>query len=118
VNVPREIAARIDRDDLSEAVGNLIENAARHAQHSVSVTGNVESEFISINIVDDGPGIVESRHAEVLSRGGRLDERGSGAGLGLAIVTDIVESWGGTLALENAMPGLRATIRLPVSGQT
>jgi signal transduction histidine kinase len=118
VNVPRDIAARIDRDDLSEAVGNLIENAARHAQHSVSVTGNVESKFISINIVDDGPGIVESRHAEVLSRGGRLDERGSGAGLGLAIVTDIVESWGGTLALENAKPGLRATIRLPVSGQT
>ena len=113
VDVPRDMAARIDRDDLSEAVGNLIENAARHARHSVSVTGKADRDFISVNIDDDGPGILESRHAEVLSRGGRLDERGSGAGLGLAIVTDIVESWGGTLTLENVGPGLRATIRLP-----
>ena len=113
VDVPRDMAARIDRDDLSEAVGNLIENAARHARHSVSVTGKADRDFVSVNIDDDGPGILEGRRAEVLTRGGRLDERGSGAGLGLAIVTDIVESWGGTLTLENAAPGLRATIRLP-----
>jgi signal transduction histidine kinase len=97
---------------------NLIENAARHARHSVTVTGKADGKFIAVNIVDDGPGILESRHAEALSRGGRLDERGSGAGLGLAIVTDIVESWGGTLTLENAAPGLRATIRLPRSELT
>jgi signal transduction histidine kinase len=48
--------------------------------------------------------------AEALRRGGRLDERGSGAGLGLAIVTDIVDSWGGTLTLRNANPGLTATL--------
>jgi signal transduction histidine kinase len=118
VDVPQDMAACIDRDDLSEAVGNLIENAARHARHSVSVTGKADGKFIAVIIVDDGPGILESRHAEALSRGGRLDERGSGAGLGLAIVTDIVESWGGTLTLENGAPGLRATIRLPRSKLT
>ena len=115
VEVPRDMAGRIDGDDLSEALGNLIENAARHARHSVSVTGKADSKFISIAVVDDGPGILESSQAEALRRGGRLDERGSGAGLGLAIVTDIVESWGGTLTLENVEPGLRATIHLPAS---
>ncbi len=112
VDVPHDMTACIDRDDLSEAVGNLIENAARHARHAVSVRCEAGDKFVALAIVDDGSGILESRRAEALSRGGRLDERGSGAGLGLAIVTDIVESWGGTLTLENETPGLRATIRL------
>ena len=112
VDVPADLVAAIDRDDLSEAVGNLVENAARHARHAVTVTGRRNGASATLTIADDGPGIPEDRLAEALSRGGRLDERGSGAGLGLAIVTDIVESWGGTLTLENAGPGLKATLKL------
>lgn len=112
VDVPADLVAAIDRDDLSEAVGNLVENAARHARHAVTVTGRRNGTSATLTIADDGPGIPEDRLAEALSRGGRLDERGSGAGLGLAIVTDIVESWGGTLTLENAGPGLKATLKL------
>jgi signal transduction histidine kinase len=111
VEVPDGLKAPIDPDDLSEAVGNLIENAARHARHAVTITGGRKDTASIVTVADDGPGIPEDRLTEALRRGGRLDERGSGAGLGLAIVTDIVESWGGTLVLENADPGLSATVR-------
>lgn len=113
MELPAGLTAAIDRDDLSEAVGNLIENAARHAKHAISVTGSDEEGFAVLTIADDGPGIPADRLSEALRRGGRLDERGSGAGLGLAIATDILESWRGTLTLTDAAPGLCATVRLP-----
>ncbi|HYD16193.1 MAG TPA: HAMP domain-containing sensor histidine kinase [Hyphomicrobium sp.] len=114
VDVPADLIAPIDRDDLSEAMGNLIENAARHARHAVTVTAGKDSAAVTLTIADDGPGIPESQLQEALRRGGRLDERGSGAGLGLAIVTDIVESWGGSLTLANGEAGgLSAILRFP-----
>ncbi len=112
VDVPTDLVAAIDRDDLSEAMGNLIENAARHARHTVTVAGHRDGFVVILKVTDDGPGIPEDGRAEALRRGGRLDERGSGAGLGLAIATEIVESWGGTLALENTDPGLAAIVTL------
>lgn len=111
VDVPADLAAPIDHDDLSEALGNLIENAARHARHAVTITGQKTGTSTTLRISDDGPGIPEDRLQEALRRGGRLDERGSGAGLGLAIVTDIVQSWGGALSLESGGPGLVATLK-------
>lgn len=113
IDVPADLVAPIDHDDLSEAVGNLIENAARHARHTVTVTGRRNGTAATLSIADDGPGIPEDQLDEALRRGGRLDERGSGAGLGLAIVTEIVESWGGTLSLEGGNPGLTAILRFP-----
>lgn len=117
VDVPADILAAIDHDDLSEALGNLIENAARHARHTVAVTGYRDDGSVTLKVADDGPGIPEGDLAEALRRGGRLDERGSGAGLGLAIVTDILESWNGSLTLENASPGLIATLSLQTPPQ-
>lgn len=111
VEIPSDLAAPIDHDDLSEVVGNLVENAARHARHAVSITGHDDAGMISLTVTDDGPGIPEDQMQEVLRRGGRLDERGSGAGLGLAIASEIAESWGATLTLENSVPGLSAIIR-------
>jgi signal transduction histidine kinase len=118
VEVPEDLLAPIDRDDLSEALGNLIENAARHARHTVTVTGTRNGRSVTLTVADDGPGIPEDQLQEALRRGGRLDERGSGAGLGLAIVTEIIESWAGTLTLESGKPGLVATLKfaLPRSG--
>ncbi|AHB47529.1 histidine kinase [Hyphomicrobium nitrativorans NL23] len=117
VDVPPDLAAAIDHDDLSEALGNLIENAARHARHTVTISGYRNGPAVTLKVADDGPGIPEDNLAEALRRGGRLDERGSGAGLGLAIVTDIVESWSGTLSLDNANPGLAATLTLKASSR-
>ena len=112
VDVPSDLTAAIDHDDLSEALGNLIENATRHARHTVTIAGHRDGATVTLTVADDGPGIPEDDLAEALRRGGRLDERGSGAGLGLAIVTDIIESWSGALSLENANPGLAATLTL------
>ncbi|WP_334146459.1 sensor histidine kinase [Hyphomicrobium sp.] len=111
VDVPPAIVAPIDHDDLSEAVGNLIENAARHARHAVAITAHEDERSVSLTVTDDGSGIPEGRLEEALRRGGRLDERGSGAGLGLAIMSEIVESWGGTVTLADGKPGLSATLR-------
>ena len=116
IDVPRDLAAPIDHGDLTEAVGNLIENAARHARHSVTITGSSDGADTVLMIADDGPGIPDEKREEVLKRGGRLDERGSGAGLGLAIVSEIVESWGGILSLEQGNPGLIVTLRFSDAG--
>ncbi|BBN56126.1 hypothetical protein TRE132_42510 [Pseudomonas chlororaphis subsp. aurantiaca] len=63
---------------------------------------------------DDGPGIPEEQRSQVFSRGTRLDEQTDGHGLGLGIVRDIVESWGGVLRLlESPQGGLRVLIELP-----
>lgn len=117
IEVPRDLAAPIDQGDLTEAVGNLIENAARHARRSVTITGRRDEADTVLTIADDGPGIPDEKREEVLKRGGRLDERGSGAGLGLAIVSEIVESWGGNLSLEQGNPGLIVVLRFSDAGR-
>ena len=112
LDVPADTRARIDADDLAEALGNLVENAARHATGRVRIETTAAGDRLELAVVDDGPGIPEAVRAVALARGGRGDERG-GAGLGLAIVQDIAAAWGGTLALDEARPGLKAVLTLP-----
>ena len=116
VEVAPDLAVRIPPDDLTEVFGNLLENAARHARERIAVTASAAGSETVIAIVDDGPGIPPDRVAEALRRGGRLDEGGAGAGLGLAIVADILEAWGGSLALGPTTSGaMTATVRLPLT---
>lgn len=115
INIPSDLHARIDDDDLAEALGNLIENGVRHAHHVLTISAHLEDGNAVISVADDGPGIPQEKHAEVLSRGGRIDSRGSGAGLGLSIVTDIANAWFGSLTLADSEPGLRAELRLPAA---
>lgn len=111
VDIPRDLLARIDADDLAEALGNLIENAARHAQSRVKVSGGANEDHTLVTVTDDGPGIPPDRLAEALSRGGRLDASRSGTGLGLAIVAEIAEAWGARFSIEDEQPGVRANLR-------
>lgn len=106
------LTARIDPDDLTEALGALLENAMRHARAEIACTVEAEAERICIRIRDDGPGVPEAGLARMVQRGVRLDEGGDGQGIGLAIVADIVEAAQGELTLRNAGPGLCAEIRL------
>jgi signal transduction histidine kinase len=116
VDVASDLSVRIPPDDLTEVLGNLLENAARHAQERITITASVDGGEVAIAIVDDGPGISPDIITEVLRRGGRLDQGGAGAGLGLAIVTDILDASGGALALGPTNPGeMTATIRLPLT---
>jgi signal transduction histidine kinase len=109
--VPDELVAAIDPGDLAEALGNLTENAARHARHRVAVTAVAEGDVVVVRVADDGPGIPSSRLDEVRRRGVRLAELGRGAGLGLAIVEDVATVWGGSLVLRNEA-GCVAELRL------
>jgi signal transduction histidine kinase len=106
-----------EREDLEEMLGNLLENAMKWARDAAAVTvlplADGEGDRFEIAIEDDGPGIPADKAAEAVRRGRRLDETKPGTGLGLAIVADLVNEYGGTLALErSAMGGLKAAIRL------
>jgi signal transduction histidine kinase len=115
IDVPKTLAARIDPEDLTEAVGNLAENAARHARSSVTLRARAENGAVVLAVIDDGPGIPLERAEEALRRGGHLDSTGS-AGLGLAIVGDIAEAWGATLTIETPERGCRISLQFPSSG--
>ena len=103
------------REDLEEMLGNLMDNAGRWASQRVQVSSRVADGNLLLCVCDDGPGLPHQELSRVLQRGVRLDERDSSSGLGLAIVCDIAESYGGSLRLENADPGLCALLRLPLA---
>ena len=111
----KEIAARVERQDLDEMLGNLIENAAKYGGGSVFVTVEDAGDFVEMIIEDDGQGIPESERERLFDRGARLDTGKPGTGLGLAIVRDVVEIYGGTVALEKSedLGGLLVRLRLP-----
>lgn len=114
-----EIVFAGEREDLEELIGNLLENAMKWAKSAVLVsvvplTGKDDpAGLFEIDIEDDGPGIPDDKAREALKRGRRLDETKPGTGLGLAIVADLVNEYGGVLALERSgMGGLKAVVRL------
>ena len=113
VDATEDFMAPIDEGDLSEILGNLLENAVRFAKSLICVSASASAGEVIITVVDDGPGIPEAARHAALSRGVQLDSKGGGAGLGLAIVSDIVEAYGGRLETANAGPGLAVTIYLP-----
>ncbi|QKC84716.1 histidine kinase [Mesorhizobium sp. NZP2077] len=112
-----EIVFAGEREDLEELLGNLLENAMKWAKSAVSVTvaplAGKDDNLFEISIDDDGPGIPEDQARDALKRGRRLDETKPGTGLGLAIVADLVNEYGGVLALERSrLGGLKAVVRL------
>lgn len=116
IDVAEDFMAPVDEGDLSEILGNLVENAARFARSSVQVNAWESDGEVSIAVADDGPGIPNADRESALSRGVQLDSKGGSSGLGLAIVSDIVEAYGGRLTMTNADPGLVVTIALPRHG--
>ena len=99
----------LDRTDLAEVLGNLLENAARHAKSEVRIGADTANAAITVE--DDGPGIAPAERSRVLERGVRLDERGEGAGLGLGIVQDVLSAYGWQLILaESELGGLKAVV--------
>jgi signal transduction histidine kinase len=113
-NVPLDMSVAVDADDLNEILGNLTENATRHARTVVRIGGAVNKRQVHISVEDDGEGLSEEGWAKALLRGVRLDSKGNGAGLGLAIAQDIVAAYGGELELSKSpLGGLCASARLP-----
>ena len=107
-----------DREDMLELLGNLLDNACKWADSRVELSICQTIDGFEIEVQDDGPGIPEAERAQVFSRGTRLDEQASGHGLGLGIVRDIVDAWGGALQLETGeLGGLLVRIKLPAHKQ-
>lgn len=104
-----ETAVGMDTADLAEVLGNLIENAVRHARSHIRVSASAEGGAWTVAVEDDGAGIARPLREKALERGGRLDSKGAGAGLGLAIVQDVLEAYGRRLSLETSdLGGLKA----------
>ena len=114
VNVNGTHDARVQREDLDEMLGNLLDNACRFARSHVTVGSTGDNRAVIITVEDDGPGIEASMRDAVLQRGVRADQATPGSGLGLSIVCDLAELYGGSIALEAAgSGGLRARLTLP-----
>jgi signal transduction histidine kinase len=113
----KDLSVRVERQDLDEMLGNLIENAAKYGGGSVFVTVTRDGAMADVAIEDDGMGLNEADRAKLFNRGERLDQTKPGTGLGLAIVRDVAEIYGGTITLEESedMGGLLARLRLPVA---
>ena len=113
-----------DEDALARVLANLLDNAARHARTSVVVTAARAGDRILVAVTDDGPGIPEADRERVFERFTRLDDArardAGGAGLGLAIVRELVRRHGGTVRLRNAPSGagLRVDVILPAEPGT
>lgn len=109
---------RGEEADLEEMAGNLLDNACKWARSTVAISMVAErhesATLLLIRIEDDGPGLTEAEAEKVLQRGVRLDEKTPGSGLGLDIVKELVDVYGGTLQLKRSrLGGVLAELRLP-----
>jgi len=105
IQIADAVAVPFDRTDLAEVLGNLLDNATRHARARVTIGTGRDPDGLCIVIEDDGDGLDEAACSQVLARGIRLDQRGEGAGLGLAIVQDVLDAYGWTLRLDRSELG-------------
>ncbi|MFF7229595.1 ATP-binding protein [Streptomyces sioyaensis] len=105
------------RSQLARVLGNLLDNAQRHAAGVVRVAVAREGEDVALRVEDDGPGVPEGERERIFERFVRLDDARArddgGAGLGLAIARDVAVRHGGSLAVRT---GSVFELRLPVAG--
>jgi signal transduction histidine kinase len=108
-----------DGPALARAVRNLLDNAVRHAGTTVTVQLGEVDDRARLVIADDGPGIPPEDRERIFERFTRLDDARSrahgGTGLGLAIAREIIDGHGGRLELEDAEPGARFVVLLPLA---
>lgn len=105
IESPPGLALPGSAEELSEILGALVENAARHARRRVRILAAADDDSTCLLVEDDGPGLQDWQMGEALIRGRRLDETGPGHGLGLAIARDLVEARGGSIALRRSELG-------------
>ncbi|AEG48832.1 integral membrane sensor signal transduction histidine kinase [Sphingobium chlorophenolicum L-1] len=113
----KDADVRVERQDLDEMLGNLIENAAKYGGGSVFATVGRKGNMVEILVEDDGAGIAEEDRTRIFDRGVRLDSGKPGTGLGLAIVRDVAEIYGGSVTLEESedLGGAMVRLRLPAA---
>lgn len=114
LQLPPEATLPLEQGALMELLGNLLENAYRLCLHQVRVSLQQDGEFLMLSVEDDGPGVPVDQRARILRRGERLDAQHPGQGIGLAVVKDILDSYGGELRLDDSdLGGAAFRLRLP-----
>jgi two-component system OmpR family sensor kinase len=116
---PREALVDGVRDELHRLALNLLENAVRHTPPGTQVRARTVAEagHALLIVEDDGPGVPSALRERIFERfvRGSGDRGASSSGLGLAIVRAVAESHAGTVSLEDAHPGTRFVVRLPLT---
>ncbi len=113
IALDKDISLRIDEGDLMELLGNLIDNAFKWCKQQITLSAQQDQEHVIIQVKDDGPGIQQHEIARILERGVRADQSIPGHGIGLAIVRDIIQVYGGDLSIEQNIPsGACVTVHL------
>jgi signal transduction histidine kinase len=116
VDVDPQCVVLCDPMDLSEMLANLIDNACKWCNGRVVIGAMIDDSAgqAVIAVEDDGAGLPAGAHDMVFQIGRRLDERVPGSGLGLPIVRDLAQLYGGEVKLkDSALGGLRAALSLP-----
>ncbi len=110
----RAVLVRADRSEITEVLGNIVDNAAKWARGKVRLSLSGKAGLGAITVEDDGPGVPVINRDRILEQGVRLDETRSGTGLGLTIVADIVERHGGRIRMaRSSLGGLKLVVELP-----
>jgi len=117
-SAPKDLTLAVHRELLSQALGNLIENALKYAHGGgkISLTALAIPNGVLLSVADDGSGIPEELRNEARKKFGRLDPARSisGAGLGMALVEAIAKLHGGDITLEDNAPGLKVVMTIKV----
>ncbi|MCC5886391.1 MAG: hypothetical protein JJT88_08150 [Gammaproteobacteria bacterium] len=116
-SIPEALAVAVDERDVYEIIGNLAENACKYGHRRVQVRGEQQGAEVVLTVADDGPGVPEALRAAVLHRGARADTNTSGQGIGLAVVAELLEAWGGRLAIDTdaELGGAAVSVTLPAA---
>jgi len=112
--IDHDIYIHADEGDMYELLGNILENAYKYCNRQVNIFISDHSSNIEIHIDDDGNGIPEYAQSDIIKRGKRIDTQEEGHGLGLAIVSDIIEAYQGEIHIEKShLGGARFILQLP-----
>ncbi len=115
LEIAQDSVFRGDERDLLELLGILMDNACKYGRHRVKVTATGGgSRTLLLTVEDDGDGIPEALRKDILRRGTRADTQQSGHGIGLAVATDLAESYLGSLQLtDSPLGGAYLRVELP-----
>lgn len=116
VQLPPEHSVAVERQDLNEMLGVVLDNAGKWAREQVTCRlGLGLEQGLVLEVEDDGPGVPTFALSQLGERGKRLDESTPGHGLGLAILKQIVAHYRGEVAFfASSKGGLRVRIELPL----
>ena len=127
IEAPAAARVRGNRELVSQALANLVDNAIKYAGPETSkingapeivIKAGAEGERITLTVADHGPGIPDADRGRVVERFVRLEQSRSepGSGLGLSLASAVARLHGGELKLEDNHPGLRSVLALPRAG--